>query len=259
MDIKRFAIGLILILGVFALKAGVGLYCGIISRKSNISKVFLGAGYSVVYLLLFSSFAYFWKSGLWSSKLGILLDVAKFGGDIHFTASVGLIVWAIWLLKSSSDGKSFSKAWIALVVPCPVCMTVIFFTMGFIVSYFPASLWQTVWVSWGFFIFTGIITSSVIGIFHKRFHDLNYDHMVAYVMFISASYTLLTLLFGTGVKEASRVFRIVASKNLIPGNTDYKIVMTTLAICLTTFLASFAFSIIKQNRLMRKPLRETQK
>ncbi len=259
MDVKRFAIGLILILGVFAIKAGVGLYCGIVSRKGKLSKVLLGTGYGAVYLLLFSLFAYFWKSGLWSSSMGILLDVARFGGDIHFAASSGLIAWAIWLLKSNSDGKSSGKAWIALVIPCPVCMTVIFFSMGFIVSYFPSSLWRTVWVSWGFFVLTGITASLTVNIFRSKLHGPDYNNMVAYVMFISASYTLLTLLFGTGVKEATRVFRIVAGKDMIPGSYNHRVLIITLALCIITFLGSFAFNIIKQKRLVEKPLKETRR
>lgn len=257
MSFSRFAIGIIVVLTAFALKAGIGLYCGVTSYSNRRHRLLLIAGFGAVYFALFMNFCYLWRSGGLTSKFKALLNFASYGMDIHFLVSIGLIIWGLYLLKSSSHGESVnSTAWIALLVPCPVCMTVIFFTVGFVVIYFPGSMWNMIGISWGFFTGVSLLTFLIIGFLQKGAKNLDLEFLVASTMIVSASYTLLTLLFGAGVKEAPRIYNIVANKELIPGAIDLPIKIGVILICVFLFWGSFLTAVIQQKIRLFRVLKE---
>lgn len=68
--------------------------------------------------------------------VGLLMSSGAFalksGMTLHFLLALLLAGWGIHLLKSSGDKKQTTRGWIPLVVPCPVCFSVILLSCSFV-------------------------------------------------------------------------------------------------------------------------------
>lgn len=125
---------------VFGIKIGVGLGSQMnhpaVSRRK---KRALFAGSVLTYLLLFLGM-HFLVTGLnLLDYLDRLANVLKYGMILHFILAAGLLAWGIRLLVQTPASHQHSplKAGLLLIVPCPVCATVILLNLTLAFSLFP--------------------------------------------------------------------------------------------------------------------------
>ena len=139
MEFKSLFLGMFFSLGIFAIKSGIGLSYFFAKKKSLKIKTAVLTIYSGVYLILFLLSYFVLKKIDFLQYFEQARAFFKSGMFIHIIAAGLLAAWGIALLKRNNKNNKSTYGWLALVIPCPVCMTVILFTVAFLISYFPAS------------------------------------------------------------------------------------------------------------------------
>ena len=121
----------------------------------------------------------------------------------------GLIIWGIVLLKREDrpDRKSF--AWVALIIPCPVCVTVIFFSTAFLLSYFPDSGYMAVFVAYLGFMAIVIITVISMTLWGTRSGSTPESTLGA-AMLIIAIYFFLSVIIMPQFGDMDKIYRLAA-------------------------------------------------
>jgi predicted transporter len=162
MEFKSLFLGLTFTIGIFALKSGVGLHY-FLNRKVGLrAKGLFSFTFALVYFLIFILSSHILQRINIINYFEIVQDILKSGMFIHILMAAGLIIWGIVLLKREGRPGRGSLGWVALIVPCPVCVTVIFFSAAFLVSYFPHSGYMAILCAYmGFMAITSITVLSM--------------------------------------------------------------------------------------------------
>jgi predicted transporter len=207
MEYRTLIIGMLFAMGMFAVKSGVGLHYLLTQKrnlKTKMGSLFL---YSLVYLCLF----------LVSAFILLRIDIIPYfkrvqafmqsGMLVHIIMAVGLIIWGIMLLKGGEAHEKGSKGWLALIVPCPVCMTVIFLTAAVLISFFPDAGYAA--VLWGYAGFMAIVVVTVIGmtILGIRSKSTPEFNMGAAMLFI-AVYFILSVAIMPQFGDIDKIYRL---------------------------------------------------
>ncbi len=115
LNIMFWTVGALFSLGIFAVKVGSGLGYGQVGRKG----VLLTLG---LYLALFELIAL-----LADRLLGIVEPLLRGGPWLHGVMALGMILWGVATIMKpgtvSAPGSS-----LALLIPCPVCLTAMTFS-----------------------------------------------------------------------------------------------------------------------------------
>lgn len=115
LNIALWVGGTLFSLGIFAVKTGAGLGYGQVSRKG----IALTLG---LYLLLFELIA------LLAERLLKLLEPLLKGGPwLHGVMALGMILWGGWLVRKPGAACTPGSS-LALLIPCPVCLTAMTFS-----------------------------------------------------------------------------------------------------------------------------------
>jgi predicted transporter len=198
---------MIFAMGMFALKSGVGLHYLLTQKRDLKTKCLAFLVYSIVYLCLF----------LVSSHILLKIDIVPYfkrvqtfmqsGMLIHVLMAVGLIIWGIILLKGGEGHEKGSKGWLALIVPCPVCMTVIFLTAAFLIAFFPDAGHMA--VIWGYIGFMGIVVVTLLSmtLLGLRSESTPEFNMGAAMLFI-AVYFILAVVIMPQFGDIDKIYRL---------------------------------------------------
>jgi predicted transporter len=137
MELKSLILGLLLSSGAFALKSGGGL--GIVflqapgkTRRFLSTLVFM-AGYAIV----FAAAAWLLSTVDFMGHVDLVQTFFKSGMTLHFLLALLLAGWGIHLLKDFGNLKQATRGWIPLVLPCPVCFSVILLSCSFVGALYP--------------------------------------------------------------------------------------------------------------------------
>lgn len=199
---------------VFGIKTGVGLGAQMNHPAvPKMKKWGFFAGCVFTYLLLFGGM-HFLVTGLnLFDYLDRFAQVLKYGMMLHFVLATGLFVWGIkLLLQSRKNHLHFpSKAGLLLVMPCPVCATVILLnlTLGF--SLFPMAPAVTTAVLFGCFLGFIMMTLTVITLSRNRIKSM--DTFLGLCMVLVSLYFVLTILIAPIYPEIKAAFAMAVSNN----------------------------------------------
>ena len=240
MELKSLIIGLTFTIGIFALKSGVGLYY-LLSVKRELKILFFFI-YSVIYLFIFT------LSSLILQKMNIIEhfeDIQTFlksGMFIHMLMACLLLAWGVILVKRQKSEKHITHAWLLMVIPCPVCIMVIFFSAGFLVAFFPDSGNLAVLCAYAGFIIINIAAIVVMS-FWKALSDSTPEAILGSIMLFIAVYFLLSIVILPQFSDLDKIYRLAAYKgeiNII--NTDQFILY--LLVIISSIL--FGFYLMKR-------------
>ena len=239
-------IGLAFTIGIFALKSGVGLYY-LLSLKRKVKLKFLFFSiYSVIYLFIFM------LSSLILQKMNIIEhfeDIQTFlksGMFIHMLMACLLLAWGVILLKRQKSEKHITHAWLLMVIPCPVCIMVIFFSTGFLVAFFPDSGNLAVLCDYVGFIIINIAAIFVMS-FWKALSDSTPEAILGSIMLFIAVYFLLSIVILPQFSDLDKIYRLAAYKgeiNII--NTDQ------FSLYLLVIISSILFGFYLMKRKIRR-------
>ena len=242
MELKSLIIGLTFTIGIFALKSGVGLYYLLSLKRKLILKLLFFSIYSVIYLFIFM------LSSLILQKMNIIEhfeDIQTFlksGMFIHMLMACLLLAWGVILVKRQKSEKHITHAWLLMVIPCPVCIMVIFFSAGFLVAFFPDSGNLAVLCAYAGFIIINIAAIVVMS-FWKALSDSTPEAILGSIMLFIAVYFLLSIVILPQFSDLDKIYRLAAYKgeiNII--NTDQFILY--LLVIISSIL--FGFYLMKR-------------
>ncbi len=210
LELKSLLIGLAFSVGVFAVKAGAGT-AYFLSRRTTVRRrvaaVFaVGAAYFTVFVL----------SWYICSRVDVVLyfnrlrTLFESGMTLHLVVAIGLLIWGFVLVRRDpKPGARGSLGWLGLVIPCPVCGSVIFFTAGFLVAFFPIESFRVVLGTYVLFVFIAFVTAAVLASISRSALEPP-ERTLGYSMLFIASYFVLSVLLVPQFNDIDKVYRLAA-------------------------------------------------
>jgi len=246
MEFKSLFLGITFTIGVFALKSGVGLHYFLIKRKEVKTKLFFLMLFSLVYFLIFALSFYILQEIDIVQYFDRVQDFLKSGMFIHILMAGGLVIWAIALLSRRDRVEKRSFGWVALVVPCPLCITVIFFSMAFLLSFFPHSGHMAVVAAYAGFMAIVIVTIVTMTLWENISGSAPESNLGA-AMLIIAAYFLLSVIIMPQFGDIDRIYRLAAYQG------EKEIMNTRDILMLYSIMASlFATGFTAMRRKIRR-------
>jgi len=242
MELKSLIIGLIFTIGIFAFKSGVGLHYFLSRERKLKLQLLFFLIYCAVYLFIFM------LSSLILQKMNIVEhfeDIQTFlksGMFIHMLMACLLLIWGVILVKRQKSEKHITHAWLLMVIPCPVCITVIFFAVGFLVAFFPDSGNLAVLCAYAGFIVINIAAMLIMS-FWKALSDSTPEAILGSLMLMISVYFILSVIIMPQFSDLDKIYRLATYKseqNLI--NADQFILY--LLIIISSIL--FGFYLMKR-------------
>jgi predicted transporter len=212
MELKSLVIGIAFTLGIFALKSGVGLQYYFVQKRKIKTRLLLFFMCAVAYLFIFLLCALIIQKDDMVSRFARGQSLVKSGMLIHILMAGGLVIWGIMLLKRKESSSKATCGWLALVIPCPVCITVIFFSTAFLLSRFPHSGYMA--VSAAYLGFMTIVVITVTGMLMWRsMSGSTPESTLGTAMLIIAAYFFLSVIIIPQFGDIDRLYRLAAYQN----------------------------------------------
>ena len=149
MELKTLIFGLFISTAAFALKSGGGLAYLFLRSSGGGRKAMISATFAAGYGAVFAIAALMLMHVDFAAHLERLQTLFKSGMTLHVILAFFLIIWGTILLKQDAnveeakDAKETqnasrpTKTWMALVIPCPVCFSVILLSCSFVHALYP--------------------------------------------------------------------------------------------------------------------------
>jgi len=247
MELKSLFLGLIFTLGIFCLKSCIGLSY-VFTRVHNLKvKIFFISGSVITYFLVFF-FSYLILKGVdLINYYTLFSEIFRSGMYIHILIATGLIVWGIYLLRDRPGKGNVSKAFLLLIIPCPVCATVIFITIAFLLTYFPhASLLA---ISGSYLVFVAMATFSVLTLtLWDKGSKSSPETTLGTAMLLIAIYFILSIIIMPQFSDIGNIYRIAAYKGE-KASLNIGDILFLLATMATFFTAGY---LIKRRKIRRE-------
>jgi len=209
MELKSLFLGLVFTIGVFAIKSGIGLHYFLIQRRKLMPKLIFLSLYCLVYLLIFVLSSHILQRINIIHYFEIVQGFLKSGMFIHILMAGGLVIWGIVLLKGENGPEKRNFAWLALIIPCPVCIMVIFFSAAFFLSCFPDSGYPVVLGAYLLFMAIVITTLISMKLWGIR-SSLASESTLGAAMLIIAVYFFLSVIIMPQFSDLSKIYRLAA-------------------------------------------------
>jgi predicted transporter len=155
-------------IGIFAVKSGVGMAYLVAGQEKKRAKAGVFLLFALTYGLVFVAADILLNTIDPVRHLAAIQSFIRSGMVVHLLLAGLLTVWGILLLKGGRGHQKKSKGWLLLVVPCPVCGTVILFSAGFLFALFPEAPTSAVLVLYLAFVSINLITMGLIGLYQNR-------------------------------------------------------------------------------------------
>ncbi len=231
--------GILVAFSVFGIKAGVGLGAQIYSTSLSPGKkaVFTGGCFFAYLFLFFGIYAIVSQLNL-LNYLDKLSHLLQYGMWVHLVVALGLLVWGTTLLMRPSNAKhpSLFRASLLLVVPCPVCATVILLNLTLALSLSPYPPFLTTLILFGMFM--GIITLTLGMLLPRRRHMGSGTGFLGLSMTLIALYFLMTVVIAPLYPEIKAAFTMAVSNSPAP-QSDLRPILILSGISL--FLTGLGF------------------
>jgi predicted transporter len=154
-----------------------------------------------------------------------------------------LMVWGVILLKRESSNSKKSKGWLMLAVPCPVCLVVIFFSAGFLITCFPDTPKTAVLILYLVFILINLITIAILTrLQHKR--KAEPEFLLGAIMLFIAVYFFVSVTVMPQFADIDTIYRMAKYKdNMPPKEIAYRIPFIIFIV--SAFVGGYSFKFKK--------------
>jgi predicted transporter len=245
-ELKSLLLGLVFALGTFSVKSGCGVSYLLSTRATYFGK---GATLGTVTLTYFVLFVGCWHICTTMDLVRHFNRVKGFfesGMALHVLMAGGTLLWAVSLLKDNETSRLKSLGWIPLVVPCPVCASVVFFITGFLVAFFPGHSFAAVLGAYAVYLVITLLTIAVVTLTKKPTETTPERTLGLAMLFVSA-YFFISILVAPQFAELEKVYRIAAYSYAESGG-DTTGVIAVGAFFLLSFATGFALNRIRSGR-----------
>ena len=206
--------GVLVAFSVFGIKVGLGLGAQVYNKTVSMGKRILIMGGSLfVYLMLFFCLYYVITRFNLLNYLDQFVNVLKYGMMLHLAVAAGLLLWgAKLILEKPGKRKSLPfRNSLLLILPCPVCATVILMNLTLAYSLFDLSPLLTTLSLFG--IFSGIIFLATAVLFPFRHRIGSGNAFLGQSMTLVALYFLLVVIIAPIYPEIKAAFAMAVSNS----------------------------------------------
>lgn len=270
MEHTGILLGVVMGLLIFAFKAGIGVAYRLSIMESS-SKKYLVLGSSVAYLMLFIGMSYLVQKMDVTVYIGKLLPVMRTGTTIHIILCVSMAAWGIYLLSrqsihrrcavsncsltvSNPPAKQFTAAshvsfhsdtstwaWLTLALPCPVCITVVLFSLSFLYAVFSEHLFLITLGLYSIFIITVFLTA--FGFNRIKTAETQPEILLAHLMLGVSGYFLMLLVISPQIQGITEVYDMVARQHASNSMADTPAFISLDSINVTGILTLLASAV----------------
>ena len=240
---KSLILGIVFSIGIFAVKSGAGLSY-IMARKDTLwGRAAVLVLFAVTYALVFALVGLALKVIDPIKHFASIQSFLKSGMTVHMVMAVLMMLWGLILVRQHHHTEADSRGWLLLVLPCPVCATVILFSLALAVSFFPDHFTAVVGGLYLLFLMMGTGSGLLLLLFQKK-AQVSPELFLGVVMLLMAGYFILSLTVMPQFAELENVYRLARYQG---GHTvlDHRAVMITVAFCLAFFAAGFGIQYKK--------------
>jgi len=206
--------GVLIAFSVFGIKVGLGLGAQIYNRTVPPGKkvIFL-AGCLFIYLILFFCLYYVITHFNLLNYLDQFVNMLQYGMLLHLAVALGLLLWGgKLLLQNPAEHKHLPfRASLLLIVPCPVCATVILLNLSLACSLFAVSPFLTTLTL--FVLFSSIIVLTVGLVFPFRHKIASGSSFLGLAMVLVSLYFLITVIIAPIYPEIKSAFAMAISNS----------------------------------------------
>ena len=242
---KSLVVGVLFSIGIFAVKSGVGL--AFMARPPGRPWArLLGFGlYAMAHALIIFSAAVLLPRFDLLQHLAAVQTFIGSGMLVHLAMAAWMAAWGLVLLRQGQSSRASSRGWILLVMPCPVCITVILLSSSVLMVCFPAYPLRLATILYGAFM--GISILAAFGAHrYGRLSGMPPQHLLGGSMLLLALYFLVSVNVMPQFTDLDKVYRMAcsgdqASASILPG--------MSLAACLA---AVFLIAFFKTTRELRR-------
>lgn len=243
MVMKSLILGVLCSAGIFAVKSGVGLsYCLAGNGRAR-RKIGSFMFFSLTYLFVFSGVVLVLKQVDLTGHLDLIQRWLQSGMLVHLVIASLMIVWGVLLLRKNSSSTATSRGWLLLAMPCPVCLAVILFSAGVLLSYDPEHFLRTAVLFYLAFMAISLLTPVVVHLLGRK-SLASPDGFLGGAMLLIAFYFLLSATIMPQFGELDQIYRM-ASYQGDSQPVDATSSATVALLVVITFLAGCGYSMKK--------------
>lgn len=211
MELKTLWLGLVMSLAAFAVKTGLG-WAYLWSAAPPGRKAAASAAVAGLYVLAFTGIY------LLAARVDLLANYEIFeplwrhGFTLHWLAAALLSVWGFLLLrqKPAEDccPRPRTRGWLALVIPCPVCLSVTLMALAGLILYFPDDAPLAAAALGGAFLLLALAAGLVMLKGRARAAAGSAENALGLAMMLMAAYFAVSALVLPQFAEVSKVYRL---------------------------------------------------
>ncbi|MCJ8499735.1 DUF2162 domain-containing protein [Desulfatitalea alkaliphila] len=237
MEIKSLILGMVFSIGVFAVKSGAGLHYCLAHAPTAMRRRMAWAGFAAVYGLLFAAAFWLLRSVDLMRHLPAMQTWLQSGMLMHLLMAGLLMLYGIRLLRNSAPPHTRSRSWILLALPCPLCATVVLFSLAFLLAVRPETPILTTGMLYGAFLLVNLATVLALGN-HWMQRVASPETLLGGAMLFIAVYFLLSVTILPNFSDLEAIHRMAAA---LPGKSQATAhQMAVAAVTAAAFLYGFA-------------------
>lgn len=207
MAYQSLILGILFSIGIFAVKSGLGISYFVAGQERKRVKAGAFLLFALIYFFVFAAIALILVRIDPVRHLAAIQTFIQSGMIVHLVMAGLLMAWGLMLLKQSNGSRLKSKGWLMLAVPCPVCVTVIFFSSGFLITCFPDTPKSVVLALYLAFVLVNIVTMGVISLYRKR-EAMPPESFLGAAMLLIAVYFFLSVTVIPQFADMEKIYRL---------------------------------------------------
>jgi predicted transporter len=207
MELRTLWLGLALSVAAFAVKAGLGwAHLWSVTAPARRPRASLAVAGS--YAALFALAALLVAKVNLLAHYDLLAPLWREGVTLHWATALVMLLWGLALMRRPADARCGpSRGWLALVVPCPVCLSVLLMSASALALYFPESARAALAALFGAFV----VVAAASGAVSLRFGGGGGSAArLGLVMIAVASYFMLSAMISPRFPDLARVYRLAS-------------------------------------------------
>ena len=228
-------VGVLFGMGIFAAKTGLGLYTGMAWMKKR--WMIIGLVCALYGFLFYASWRILSLKDM-TTWLPHVMGVIEAGTQIHLTMAGFMLAWGLWLLGRKPGTHHKSKGWLMLVLPCPLCMTVIVCTTGMLMSAFPDHAPILTGLLYLVFIVVLLLMFKTVDLV-KKYFSVPPETLLGGAMVMLSVYFFVSMTVMPHVAELENIYRLARYQGSVHGDLPEH-ALIFLGLIIICFLWGFA-------------------
>lgn len=212
MELKTLWLGLLVSLIAFSVKTGLG-WSYLWLQSPRRARLGLTLGLAALYGALFAAVLFAVSRINILAHYEILAPLWQGGVTLHWLVAALLALWGLLLLRAPASagphGDRRSQGYLALVIPCPVCLSVILMSLGGLVLYFPEKAAQATALLYLAFL-TVAGAAGLALIWGRKGGEEPLERSLGIVMILIASYFIISALVTPQFASVERIYRLAS-------------------------------------------------